>query len=53
MDIEGGLAEIGFTLEVKRADTGIVEKIDFIGHADNEVLMKIIAEENLNKQLGK
>jgi len=46
IELTGQPAELRFTLEVTRADTGKVETYEMVGHADPEELKKILGAEH-------
>lgn len=44
--LEGEKAELRFTLEITRADTGKVETFEMVGHTDPEELKKLLGANN-------
>ena len=46
IELQGEKAEIRFTLEIKRADTGKVDTFEMVGHSDPEELKKLLGADN-------
>lgn len=46
IELTGQPAELRFTLEITRKETGKVEVYEMVGHADPEELKKILGAEN-------
>jgi len=44
IELVGEKAELRFTLEITRADTGKVETYEMVGHSDPEELKKLLGE---------
>jgi len=51
IELTGERAELRFTLEIKRADTGKVETYEMVGHSDPEELKKLIGADNGSNSL--
>ena len=45
-ELVGEKAELRFTLEITRAETGKVETYEMVGHADPEELKKLLGAEH-------
>ena len=46
IQLAGEKAELRFTLEIKRAATGLVETYEMVGHVDPDELQKLVGAEN-------
>jgi len=45
IELQAEKAELRFTLEITRADTGKVETYEMVGHTDPEELQKLLGAE--------
>lgn len=46
IELTGQPAELRFTLEITRKDTGKVETYEMVGHSDPEELKKLLGADN-------